>query len=207
VHASHRPLGCHKSEGSSITVEGSILTLWQLLEGIGAISKEEGRKAVAHATGNYQANITIPIARENDDEAEAYDDAGGDDDMGMDTADGVLSAIQKVLSLHINWERSFKNFFLFSSEKLWKRFARALNAVKLGQGKFKLSRAVVYLKTTVLPWCWFSTWELAGLLLTKCFVSFLIILCPLYLIIIYDGCRKACITYKGRAAQCSWLQP
>ena len=63
------------------------------------ISKEEGRKAVAHATGNYQDNIITPIARENDDEAEAYDDAGGDDDMGTDAADGVLSAIQKV-SLH-----------------------------------------------------------------------------------------------------------
>ena len=52
-----------------------------------------------HATGNYQDNITTPIAHENDDEAEAYDDAGGDDDMGTDAADGVLSAIQKV-SLH-----------------------------------------------------------------------------------------------------------
>ncbi|KIJ91874.1 hypothetical protein K443DRAFT_66117, partial [Laccaria amethystina LaAM-08-1] len=30
----------------------------KLLKGIGAISKEEGKKAVAHATGNYQDNIT-----------------------------------------------------------------------------------------------------------------------------------------------------
>ena len=46
--------------------------------------------------GNYQDNIITPIARENDNKVEAYDDASGDDDMGTDAADVVLSAIQKV---------------------------------------------------------------------------------------------------------------
>jgi hypothetical protein len=77
----------------------------KLLEAIGAISKADSKKAVAHG-GNYQDNITTPLAREHDDNATANDgpeEDGAvmdlvDSDIGAEAADssGVLSGIEKV---------------------------------------------------------------------------------------------------------------
>jgi hypothetical protein len=72
----------------------------KLLEGIGALSKAEGKKAAARS-GNYQDNVTAPLAREHDTDAMADDEtdgaaAAGDQDNDTDAVDGVLPAIEKV---------------------------------------------------------------------------------------------------------------
>jgi len=67
----------------------------KLLEGIGAISKAEGKKAAARS-GNYQDNVTTPLAREYDNDPKADDDTDEDLDTDADAADGVLPAIDKL---------------------------------------------------------------------------------------------------------------
>jgi hypothetical protein len=84
---------------------GLLLTILvvKLLEGIGAISKAEGRKAVARS-GNYQDNITAPLAREHDDDRMSGDAIDLEENMDLDTdveaaANGVLPAIERVYYL------------------------------------------------------------------------------------------------------------
>ncbi|KAI0281548.1 hypothetical protein BC826DRAFT_876907, partial [Russula brevipes] len=70
----------------------------KLLEGIGAISKVEGRKA-AMRSSNYQDSITTPLSREHDNNATDDNEAGdvmGDIEADTDVADGVLGAIEKL---------------------------------------------------------------------------------------------------------------
>ena len=67
------------------------------MEGIGAISKAEGKKATARS-GNYQDIFTRPLSREHDDnitgDADAYEiDADPDPDK---YAMHVLPAVEKV---------------------------------------------------------------------------------------------------------------
>ncbi|KAI0294735.1 hypothetical protein BC826DRAFT_1104496 [Russula brevipes] len=70
----------------------------KLLEGIGAISKAEGKKAAMRGS-NYQDTIATPLSSEHDhnttDDNE-IDDITADLDMDTDVADGVLPAIEKV---------------------------------------------------------------------------------------------------------------
>jgi len=73
------------------------LMIIQLLEGIGAISAMESKKAMSRC-GNYQDSITTPINRASDDDAVAQDD---EDKQGkllfeVDTASDICSAVEKV---------------------------------------------------------------------------------------------------------------
>jgi hypothetical protein len=65
---------------------------YQLLEGIGAMSAAEGKKASAQGS-NYQENMTAPPLNEDDGIAS---DEGADQDATPQKADRVLSAIEKV---------------------------------------------------------------------------------------------------------------
>ncbi|KAF8234673.1 hypothetical protein L208DRAFT_1070791, partial [Tricholoma matsutake] len=73
----------------------------KLLEGIGAISNADGKKAAARGS-NYQDNVTIPLACEYDDNATADDEPDGDGievtelDVGAEVVDGVLSGIERL---------------------------------------------------------------------------------------------------------------
>ena len=76
------------------------LLIVQLLEGIGAISNAEGKKAAA-CSGNYQDNVTTPLAHEHDDDATANNEIDEEaEDMDLDTnveaANSVLPAIERV---------------------------------------------------------------------------------------------------------------
>lgn len=82
------------------TILSPTLLVVQLLEGIGAISSADGKKAAARS-GNYQDNITTPLGREHDDDKISGGDNLEEEPMDLDTdseaANGVLSAIVKVL--------------------------------------------------------------------------------------------------------------
>lgn len=98
--------------GSFVEVGIEIVVSWyggcdyyqpaQLLEGIGAISKVDSKKAVAHS-GNYQDNVAIPLACERDNNTPVSDELNRgsmvtDLDIGAEVA-GVLSEIEKVDNL------------------------------------------------------------------------------------------------------------
>jgi hypothetical protein len=61
----------------------------------------EGKKA-ATRNGNYQENVTLPLSREHDNDATADDELMDvDPDLDDDAEfDGVLSAIEKVCTIH-----------------------------------------------------------------------------------------------------------
>jgi hypothetical protein len=67
--------------------------LYQLLEGIGAMSAAEGKKASAQGS-NYQENMTAPPL--NEDDGIASDEGVDDQEATPKKADSVLSAIEKV---------------------------------------------------------------------------------------------------------------
>jgi hypothetical protein len=67
--------------------------LYQLLEGIRAMSAAEGKKASAQGS-NYQENMTAPPL--NEDDGIASDEGADDQDATPQKADSVLSAIKKV---------------------------------------------------------------------------------------------------------------
>ena len=105
----------------------------QLLEGIGAILKSDGKKATAHG-GNYQDNVTAALAPEQDHNATAHDDLDGGGmvmDPHVEATDRVLSGIEKVSYLQcpipaVNLEDCD------SFGRLSKQFVQALNAVNHG---------------------------------------------------------------------------
>jgi hypothetical protein len=74
------------------TVNVSELKWFQLLEGIGAISNADSKKAMSRS-GNYQDSAVTPVDRQFDDDA--IQQEGDDDD---DDDDGLVSAITKVMS-------------------------------------------------------------------------------------------------------------
>ena len=67
----------------------------QLLEGIGAISKSDSKKATGRS-GNYQDAVTAPVSHEHDDAAAVHEDE--EKEVGGDTMAGVSSSIDKVLN-------------------------------------------------------------------------------------------------------------
>jgi hypothetical protein len=80
----------------------------QLLEGIGAISWSDGKKAVARS-GNYQDSVTAPVDRVFDDGAAMVDEENEDFEetisMPLDPSETIISAVDKVcirvLSFHL----------------------------------------------------------------------------------------------------------
>ena len=131
----------------------------KLLEGIGAISKGDGKKAAAHG-GNYQDNITTPLAREHDDNATANDGPEGDGTV-MDLVDtgteleaasgdhGVLSGIEKVVD-NFQFPTSANQGYVNSFGRLSKVSALALNAVSRGLVRLCSSKEVG-VPMTVVP--------------------------------------------------------
>ncbi len=81
-----------------LTLESYSLSLIaQLLEGIGTISKSDGKKATVHGD-NYQDNITAPLACEHDHNTTANDDLDGNGmvmDPHVEATNHVLSGIEK----------------------------------------------------------------------------------------------------------------
>jgi hypothetical protein len=68
-----------------------------LLEGIGAISAAESKKATSRR-GNYQDSVTAPIGRTFDDDATAQDDEDEQEAVSLEvklTSD-ILPAVEKV---------------------------------------------------------------------------------------------------------------
>lgn len=76
------------------------LIVIQLLEGIGAISATECKKAMSRR-GNYQDSIAAPIDRGSDDDAVARDGEDEQDNpsLEVDPTSSMLSAVEKVLTL------------------------------------------------------------------------------------------------------------
>jgi hypothetical protein len=65
----------------------------QLLEGIGAISKSDSRKASGRS-GNYQDSVIAPVSREHDDAAVVNGEE--EDEEDEDAISGVSPSIDKV---------------------------------------------------------------------------------------------------------------
>jgi hypothetical protein len=65
------------------------------------MSKAEGKKA-ATRSGNYQDNVTTPLARHHDNDATADNDPEEDLNLGTDTdpTDGMLPAVERVIVTH-----------------------------------------------------------------------------------------------------------
>jgi hypothetical protein len=104
LHASYDSLGCYQGMISNSQFLSLLHLIFQfeLLEGIGAISKAEGKKA-AMRSGNYQDNVTTPLAREHDNDAtgdDEEDESAADPDTDANVADGVLPAIERVRNVH-----------------------------------------------------------------------------------------------------------
>jgi hypothetical protein len=80
----------------------------QLLEGIGAISRSDGKKAVARG-GNYQDSVTAPVDRVFDDGAAMVDEENEDFEetisMPLNPSENIISAVDKLciraLSFHL----------------------------------------------------------------------------------------------------------
>jgi len=68
----------------------------QLLEGIGAISSTESKKAMSQSR-NYQDLVTAPLSRMFDDDAVGRDDEDEQDEVSLelDRSGSILSAVEK----------------------------------------------------------------------------------------------------------------
>lgn len=76
------------------------LTFFQLLEGIGALSKVDTKKALSRSS-NYQDNTLTPMDREYDNEVVQLDDEEEleDQDSSGDNSITIISVIAKVISM------------------------------------------------------------------------------------------------------------
>jgi hypothetical protein len=93
MHAPYLSLGSPESTLTNVFVSHSNLKDGvQLLEGIGAISKSDSKKA-AGRSGNYQDAVTAPVSREHDDAGIA-----NEEEETKATVVGVSPSINKVLS-------------------------------------------------------------------------------------------------------------
>jgi len=114
----------------------------ELLEGIGAISKVEGKKAVMHS-GNYQDNMTTSLACKHDNDAASNNndksvDINTDIDAAdVNAADSVLPAIERV-SEHWTHSSPAKLNILVSFRKSSRLSAQAPNIVNHGLGRSSL---------------------------------------------------------------------
>ena len=81
--------------------DASELKFVQLLEGIGALSKADSKKAKSHSS-NYQESTVVPVDHEYDNEAIQQEDEEEYEDESSTTAsgrhDGIISAVVKVMS-------------------------------------------------------------------------------------------------------------
>jgi len=68
----------------------------QLLEGIGAISSTESKKAMFRS-GNYQDSVTAPLSHMFNDDAVGRDDEDKQDEVSLklDRSGSILSAVEK----------------------------------------------------------------------------------------------------------------
>jgi len=68
----------------------------QLLEGIGAISTTDSKKAMSRS-GNYQDSVTVPLGRMFDDDAVGRDNEDEQDEVSLelDRSGSILSAVEK----------------------------------------------------------------------------------------------------------------
>jgi hypothetical protein len=73
------------------------LTIAQLLEGIGAISATESRKAMSRS-GNYQDSVTAPLGLAFDDEALGKHNEDEQDETNPEVGrpEHILTAVEKV---------------------------------------------------------------------------------------------------------------
>jgi hypothetical protein len=69
----------------------------KLLEGIGAISASDSKKAKSRR-GNYQDSVTAPLTKAADDEATAHEGGDEQDDIVLvvDSSNEILTAVDKV---------------------------------------------------------------------------------------------------------------
>jgi hypothetical protein len=109
----------------------------QLLQGIGALSKANCRKAFSRS-GNYQDNAVVPLDREHDDEAVQLQDEEGDNDNA--DADGnpstFLSAIAKVTLYHMCYHHIILRLLSSSFGRSSGMFGPAPNTAKCGTKKY-----------------------------------------------------------------------
>lgn len=73
-----------------------LLIIAQLLEGIGAISTTDSKKAMSRS-GNYQDSVTAPLGRAFDDDAVGRDGEDEQDEvtLELDSSSSILSAVEK----------------------------------------------------------------------------------------------------------------
>jgi hypothetical protein len=107
----------------------------QLLEGIGAISAAESKKATSRS-GNYQDSVTTPLSRTSDDDAVGRDDEDEQDEVSLDLdrCGSILSAVEKagaIISMSDNLLTSFHSF-----ERLSAPYVQAPSANRTGSTKY-----------------------------------------------------------------------
>jgi hypothetical protein len=97
LYAAHSP-PCRTQSKQIIPFHSMIrsLIVTQLLQGIGAISTTESKKATSRS-GNYQDSIMVPLGRAFDDDAAAQDDEDEQDELSLevDSSSSILSAVEK----------------------------------------------------------------------------------------------------------------
>jgi hypothetical protein len=89
VHLAAIKVCIHTLDADAFTLIG-----FQLLEGIGAISNTDSKKATSRGS-NYQDSATAPVDHQFDNKAIQQDDEDNEDN---EDKDGLISAITKVLS-------------------------------------------------------------------------------------------------------------
>lgn len=107
----------------------------QLLEAIGAISKNDSQKATSRS-GNYQDVVTAPISRDDDDDATGQEDSSVHDKISLviDGSGNILPAVEKVCRYSM---LSLLTNLFFSSVKSFVPFDQAHNVSKPGSTNLK----------------------------------------------------------------------
>jgi hypothetical protein len=95
LYTSYHPPRCHQGKSTLLISFVLVLNHFQLLEGIGLMSKSTAKKASASV--NYQDDVTSALEREHEIDATADEEADQDDE-GNDTesTSQVKAAVLKV---------------------------------------------------------------------------------------------------------------
>ena len=106
----------------------------QLLEGIGAISATESKKAMSRSR-NYQDSVTAPLSHMCDDDAVGRDGKDEQDEVSLelDRSGSILSAIEKARTIISTSDKQLTLFHSF--ERLSVPYDQAPSANRAGSIK------------------------------------------------------------------------
>jgi hypothetical protein len=112
-----------------------MILITQLLEGIGAISATERKKATSRS-GNYQDSVTAPLSRTFDDDAVGKADEDEQDDVSLelDRSGNILSAVEKAGAFISVVDDMLTLFHSFGKSS--EQYDQAPNASRVGSIKY-----------------------------------------------------------------------